>query len=310
MDYYTAQRIRKLREGLNLSQQQLADKLGVKSQQAIAFWETGGRSLKDENIIKIAKFFNVSADYLLGISSAPTKDADLQTICDYTGLNIEAVEKLHEIAENKILETYRQQMNAINKLIETSMGKISSHIAEYVHSVYKCCILQDEHPDIDFIEPIDKYRDDMYKAAAASGVGIGQAKQMVLAIEEDVDISELGMTKKELAEAYRDYLIKKHENAFAEAWDVYKAALDYNEANKDLNQALYLISNEISNFTEDYGADCASEDTEKIKRIYGAYNGAKMYGKVNAADKAIKELIDNIKKTKGADDNGNDKTAR
>lgn len=48
------------------------------------------------NVVKLAKYFNVSADYLLGLSDAKTNDKDLQDVCDFTGLSIEAVEMLHK----------------------------------------------------------------------------------------------------------------------------------------------------------------------------------------------------------------------
>ncbi len=50
------------------------------------------------NLVKLANYFNVSADYLLGISEAKTNDKDLQFVCDYTGLSAEAIENLKKIS--------------------------------------------------------------------------------------------------------------------------------------------------------------------------------------------------------------------
>ena len=61
-----AQRLKSLREEKNLSLKQLAKELNV-SDVAIGRWE---KMLRVPNIIelkKIAQFFNVSADYLLGL---------------------------------------------------------------------------------------------------------------------------------------------------------------------------------------------------------------------------------------------------
>ncbi len=57
--------IRTLRTENNLSQKALADKIGV-SQKAIDYWERGVNEPKASYIIKLADFFQVSADYLLG----------------------------------------------------------------------------------------------------------------------------------------------------------------------------------------------------------------------------------------------------
>lgn len=57
--------IKELRIELKLSQQSLAKQIGV-SQKAIDFWERGINEPKASYIVKLADFFNVSSDYLLG----------------------------------------------------------------------------------------------------------------------------------------------------------------------------------------------------------------------------------------------------
>lgn len=59
-------RIKELRKEKNLSQIQLASQIGV-SQKAIDYWELGTNEPKASYIIKLAKYFDVSADFLLGI---------------------------------------------------------------------------------------------------------------------------------------------------------------------------------------------------------------------------------------------------
>lgn len=57
--------IKELRVEKNLSQQELAKVIGV-SQKAIDFWERDVNEPKASYIIKLADFFEVSADFLLG----------------------------------------------------------------------------------------------------------------------------------------------------------------------------------------------------------------------------------------------------
>ena len=59
-------RLKELRLENNLSQQKLAEQIGV-TQKAIDFWEKGINEPKVSYVIKLAIFFGVSADYLLGI---------------------------------------------------------------------------------------------------------------------------------------------------------------------------------------------------------------------------------------------------
>ena len=60
-------KIKQLREEIGLSQMELAKKIDI-SQSAIARYELGKTEPKASDIIKLAEFFCVSADYLLGLS--------------------------------------------------------------------------------------------------------------------------------------------------------------------------------------------------------------------------------------------------
>ena len=59
-------RIKELRTSLNLSQHKLATKIGV-TQKAIDFWEKEVNEPKASYIVNLAKVFNVTTDYLLGL---------------------------------------------------------------------------------------------------------------------------------------------------------------------------------------------------------------------------------------------------
>lgn len=60
-------RLKELRESKSLSQSKLGFVLGY-TQTTIAKWESGDRCPKINDIIAIAKFFDVTTDYLLGLS--------------------------------------------------------------------------------------------------------------------------------------------------------------------------------------------------------------------------------------------------
>lgn len=57
--------IKELRKDKKISQQALAEKIGV-SQKAIDYWERGVNEPKATYIVKLADFFGVSTDFLLG----------------------------------------------------------------------------------------------------------------------------------------------------------------------------------------------------------------------------------------------------
>ena len=65
MDYI--QRMRNLREDNDKTQQQIADYLGT-AQTMYARYERGANELPIHHLISLCKYYNVSADYLLGLS--------------------------------------------------------------------------------------------------------------------------------------------------------------------------------------------------------------------------------------------------
>ena len=76
----------------------LADYLQI-SPQAVNQFKQGQNFPKTENLVKIAQYFNCSLDYLIGLSDVRSPDADVQAVCDYTGLSEKAVSHLHCTAD-------------------------------------------------------------------------------------------------------------------------------------------------------------------------------------------------------------------
>lgn len=74
---FKANRFRECREKTLYSQKQVALMLGVKPPQ-ISKWESGSGGPSRENCIKLAKLYDVSVDYLLGISNEPSVYIDSQ----------------------------------------------------------------------------------------------------------------------------------------------------------------------------------------------------------------------------------------
>ncbi|QTL96520.1 helix-turn-helix domain-containing protein [Iocasia frigidifontis] len=64
----TSNRLRQLREENNMTQKEVADKLGI-TRAAVGLYEQGKRNIDNKTLISLAKIFNVSVDYLLGESS-------------------------------------------------------------------------------------------------------------------------------------------------------------------------------------------------------------------------------------------------
>lgn len=84
---------------LNSKKYRTLDELGEifgASRQTVASW-MDGRSIPNANALaRMARFYNVSADYLLGLSDMVSPDVSLRAAAEYTGLSEKAVERLHD----------------------------------------------------------------------------------------------------------------------------------------------------------------------------------------------------------------------
>ena len=91
-----ADNITALRKKQNKKRQEVADDLGI-SRSSLEYYEKNKRKPDIEVLTKIADYYNVSADYLLGRTNAETTDKDLRFICEYTGLSENAISTLCEL---------------------------------------------------------------------------------------------------------------------------------------------------------------------------------------------------------------------
>ena len=99
--------IKDLRKEIGCTQNKLADILGI-TQDSVSLWENGKRIPDTQYIIAMAKFFDVSADYLLGLSD------------EYQSLRLHKESSLSNLApnEDKLLKTYRAMSEKEKALLE------------------------------------------------------------------------------------------------------------------------------------------------------------------------------------------------
>jgi len=70
MEFAYVKRIRDLREDHDKTQQEIADMLGT-SQTMYARYERGANELPIRHLVKLCRYYGVSADYILGLSDLP-----------------------------------------------------------------------------------------------------------------------------------------------------------------------------------------------------------------------------------------------
>ena len=105
-------RIKKLREEKDLKQEQLAKILSI-SPSAIGMYERDEREPNDELTLKIADFFNVSTDYLLGKSDIRNPEETIEK--EFKSIYAKEIEGLTEEEIIDALRFYKQIKYGKNK---------------------------------------------------------------------------------------------------------------------------------------------------------------------------------------------------
>lgn len=106
-----SKRLTELREEKGLKRQEVADALEI-SRASLEYYEKGQRKPDIEVAARIAQYYGVSTDYLVGISAAKVKGSEdevLKTVCDYLGISENAVEKLTYVSSIG----FNEDLNAI-----------------------------------------------------------------------------------------------------------------------------------------------------------------------------------------------------
>lgn len=174
-----ADRIYKQREkhinkkGKPMSKRDFADFLGVPFT-TYDKWENGGFA-KSDSLIEIAQKCNCSVDWLLGLSDVESPDADLQAICNKTGLSEEGYTNICNInmdLDNNYLtfllkEKKLEFINEIIKLISSDdlLSSLCSNVGSFYsmieinkdRNVFRPNINTDDR-ELLLIEQIDRIR--------------------------------------------------------------------------------------------------------------------------------------------------------
>lgn len=123
MDLFTAKKLTSLRRHHSLSQEALAEKIGV-SRQAISRWERGEASPDTDNVLSIAKLYGISVDDILGDKTAEAVISEIKNKKEDTVKVSEICEeaKIKEPEEKAFTEKKSAKAEALSACIKA--GKL------------------------------------------------------------------------------------------------------------------------------------------------------------------------------------------
>ncbi len=126
-------RIRQLRKDNKLTQPQFSKILNC-DRFRVADIERAKSSPALHDIQLLSKHFNISTDYLLGLSEVRSVDPNIKMICDYTGLSENCVEILHKRLCQ--LEKHQQKAEEVKEEFQTAKETIGEYYDdEYGYSL-------------------------------------------------------------------------------------------------------------------------------------------------------------------------------
>lgn len=133
------------------SQVETAHEIGITAQ-TLGRYEKGERKPDIEVLKMLAEYYQVSTDYLLGLSDVHSVDADIQTACKVTGLSEEAIVNLKEIQKTRFNDNFEdlKRSDIINTCISHPMFKaLIDSIVEMIRisDSYKISFITND-PDI------------------------------------------------------------------------------------------------------------------------------------------------------------------
>ncbi|MEW4353797.1 helix-turn-helix transcriptional regulator [Streptococcus pneumoniae] len=143
MTFFT-DKLKTLRKKNKLTQKELAEQIGIK-QNSYSDWETGKNEPSLDNIIKLAKIFNITTDELLGqtkfalIDYMPLRDIKLSKIESFSpneldifkhSLWIQCIQDKKTLSE---LQTELIEQHNLNKNQEKILETIVDELLYYIH---------------------------------------------------------------------------------------------------------------------------------------------------------------------------------
>ncbi len=143
-------RLRFIREKNGYTQKEIADKLFVKRNQ-YTMYETGARTISIEYVIKLAKLYSLSSDFILGLSANPEyinygdfsvglNDEAISNLQFMFGTNGNSFQGMSKLLESRFIHRFASWLGLLMKMpkdICTNDFKCDKDLAEMILHLYR-----------------------------------------------------------------------------------------------------------------------------------------------------------------------------
>ena len=193
-------RIRKLRESRNMTQTELSEILGMKTYTTVSKWEKNENFPKGKDLKKLAEIFNVTSDYLLGLSDTElgkitTQNSHPEILTIYNQLEEPKQEKVLSYAKDQLEE---QESSNIISIFDKSQDD-EDYITDYVEGLVAAGrgIFQEDNLHMEVrlrSEDVPEDYDTIAKVAGDSMEPIIEDNDLLfIKVTNQVDINDIGI---------------------------------------------------------------------------------------------------------------------
>lgn len=162
-------RLRELMTAREVTMTALANALGI-SRQAVSQYQDGSTQPNMQKLIEIANYFNVSTDYLLGLTDTQSANADARAAVEYTKLPERAVNLIH--SDSIFGRNFRELIGLLTELDNSAflaaellafVDKANTAIFEFKRLVNGDALIGENGPD-ELDEAVSRKRYDTERA--------------------------------------------------------------------------------------------------------------------------------------------------
>lgn len=195
-------RVRKLREGHNMTQTELSEILGMKTYTTVSKWEKNENFPKGKDLKKLAEIFNVTSDYLLGLTDnrlgkITTHSEQPQIISVYNKLEEPRQEKVLDFAKGQLEEQEKPEVVSIFDKLKAEEDE--NYITDYVEGLVAAGrgIFQDDNLHMEVrlrANDVPEGYDTIAKVAGDSMEPLIEDNDLLfIKVTSQVDINDIGI---------------------------------------------------------------------------------------------------------------------
>lgn len=128
-------RIKELRTGLNLTQSQFADSLNI-STVSISSYETGAKTPSLDMIINIARKYNISLDWLCGLSDIKSLSHNIDTYSDLFKIFLKFHQTRYKDDDSSLIDGFSHSSKTVILRFSDPSDRIQTFVEEWSKMVH------------------------------------------------------------------------------------------------------------------------------------------------------------------------------